>query len=247
VVRDPTPILAAALEHAMKTEVVLAVTPSVQLERLVRGAYGGSGPIEEPLPELPPTLSDIGNIRLEDETPLPIRRARTLSHMFPAVPELPVRAPKPPAAPIDAVLEDVDRAITVGAVERLVMSYAAKRWRAALLARLDAGNAIGVRGHGPQVDKPEQIVLPLAPPSMLTVARNTRRPTTEKPGTKSQQVLQELLGNSTMPAVAPVIVGDRVDAVLAVGDVVDGTTTESLAELDRLADALGAAYVRFSR
>src|SRR5690349_19513549 len=35
VTRDPTPILAAALGHAMKCEVVLAVTPAVQLERMV--------------------------------------------------------------------------------------------------------------------------------------------------------------------------------------------------------------------
>jgi hypothetical protein len=44
-----------------------------------------------------------------------------------------------------------------------------------------------------------------------------------------------------------VLVADRVDAVLAVGDLVEGSASESLAELDRLADALGAAYVRFSR
>ena len=51
------------------------------------------------------------------------------------------------------------------------------------------------------------------------------------------------------PAAAPIIVADHVDAVLAVGDVLDGDVppSESLAELDRLADALGAAYVRFSR
>jgi hypothetical protein len=185
-------------------------------------------------------------VRLEDATPLPIRRARTLSYMFPGLPELPVRAPQQIAA-IDATLDEIDRAITPGAVERLVMSYATKRWRAALLARLEAGNAIGMRGHGALLDQPEQIVIPLAPPSMLTIARNTRRPTTELPGTRSQQVLQELLGNARSPAAAPIIVGDRVDAVLAVGDVVEGSANDSMAELDRLADALGAAYVRFSR
>ncbi|HEY5944133.1 MAG TPA: hypothetical protein VIV40_01520 [Kofleriaceae bacterium] len=246
VARDPTPILSAALEHAMRESVVLAVTPSVQLERLVRAAYGGSGAPEEPLPESPPSLSEIGDVRLEDETPLPIRRARTVSYMFPGLPELPVRA-RPVTAPIDLTLDEIDRAITAGAVERLVMAYAAKRWRAALLARLDAGNAIGVRGHGAELEQPEKIVLPLAPPSMLTLARNTRRATTEQPGTKTQQTLQTLLGSPRAPAAAPVIVADHVDAVIAVGDVIDGSATDSLAELDRLADALGAAYVRFSR
>lgn len=247
VARDPTPILTAALEHAMRESVVLAVTPSVQLERLVRAAYGSAGiPEEEPLPQLPPSLSDIGDVRLEDATPLPLRRARTLSHMFPGVPELPVRAPQT-VAPIEALLQDVDRAITAGAVERLVMAYAAKRWRAAWLARIDAGNAVGVRGHGERLDQPERIALPLAPPSMLTLARNTRRPTTETPGTGTQRQLHELLGAPKAAAAAPVLVADRVDAVIAVGDLVEGAASESLAELDRLADALGAAYVRFTR
>ncbi|HEY5921798.1 MAG TPA: hypothetical protein VIV11_09015 [Kofleriaceae bacterium] len=247
VARDPTPILNAALEHAMREDVVLAVTPSVQLERLVRAAYGSHDtPEAEPLPESPPSLSEIGNVRLEDETPLPIRRARTVSFMFPGLPELPIRAPQQ-VAPIEATLQEIDRAITAGAVERLVMAYAAKRWRAALLARFDGANAVGVRGHGPQLDQPDQVTLPLAPPSMLTLARNARRATTEAPGTQTQQRLHDLLDAPVTPAAAPVVVADHVDAVLAVGDVVAGSASESLAELDRLADALGAAYVRFSR
>ncbi len=247
VARDPTPILSAALEHAMRVSVLLAVTPSLQLERLVRAAYGDDGiPAEEPLPVSPPSLSDIGNVHLEDETPLPIRRARTLSYVFPGLPELPVRAPQT-VAPIDALLHDVDRAITAGAVERLVMAYAARRWTAAWLARIDAGQAIGVRGHGTQLGDPERVTLPLAPPSMLTIARNTRRPTREMPGTGTQRQLSDLLGAPEAPAAAPVVVGDGIDAVLAVGDLLEGTASDSLAELDRLADALGAAYVRFSR
>jgi hypothetical protein len=246
VARDPTPILSAALEHAMKEDIVLAVTPSVQLERLVRAAYGGSGAPEEPLPEAPPTLSEIGDVRLEDETPLPIRRARTVSFMFPGLPELPVRLPQQ-VPPIDATLDEIDRAITAGAVERLVMAYAAKRWKAALLVRLDAGNAIGVRGHGERLEQPDRVTLSLAPPSMLTLARNTKQIATDRPGTATQLLLQRLLGEADAPAAAPVLVGDHVDAVLAVGDVVDASANDSLAELDRLADALGAAYVRFSR
>jgi hypothetical protein len=246
VARDPTPILAAALEHAMKSTVLLAVTPAIQLERLVRAAYGGSGPAEEPLPESPPTLSEIGSVRLEDETPLPIRRARTVSFFFPGVPELPRRAPAATRA-IDEALSAIDRAITAAAVERLVMAYAAKRWRAALLAKIDGDNAIGVRGHGAALDHPEHVLLPLAPPSMLTVARNTRRATMDRPGTATQAQLAGMLGSPFAPAAAPVMVADHVESVLAVGDIIDGSTDDSVAELDRLADALGAAYVRFSR
>jgi hypothetical protein len=247
VARDPTPILAAALEHAMRVSVLLAVTPSIQLERLVRAAYGLSGSPEEPLPVSPPSLSEIGEVRLEDETPLPIRRARTLSYMLPEHPELPVRPPPLPLTPIAATLHEIDRAITAGAVERIVMAYAAKRWRAALLAKLDGERAIGVRGHGSELDHPELVTMPLMPPSMLTIVRDTRHQTTERPPSPNQHFLHRLLGAPQSIAAAPVIVGDRVDSVLAVGDVVDGTPTDSLAELARLADALGAAYVRFSR
>lgn len=246
VARDPTPILCAALEHAMRTSVVLAVTPSIQLDRLVRASYGLSGPPEEPLPQAPPSLNDIGNVRLEDATPLPIRRARTVSFMMPEMPELPVRAPQP-VAPIDALLEEVDQAITAAAVERLVMAYAAKRWHAALLVRIEGDRAVGVRGHGADLASPDRVAIPLAPPSMLTVARETQRATLAVPESPNQHYLHRLLGAPSSPAAAPIIVGDRVDGVLVVGDVVDGTVQESFAELDRLADALGAAYVRFSR
>ncbi len=245
--RDPTPILSAALEHAMRTPVVLAVTPSVQLERLVRATYGLAGEPDEPLPESPPSLSDLGSVRLEDTTPPPmVRRGRTVSYMFKELPELPVRAPQP-VAPIDATLHEIDRAITAAAVEHLVMSYAAKRWRAALLVRVDGPDAIVVRGHGGNLFAPNRLTLELAPPSMVTIARNTRHPTTHIPGTPNQDRLHELLGLPRAPAAAPVIVGDRVDSVIAVGDIVGGTANESLAELDRLADALGGAYARFSR
>jgi len=247
VARDPTPILGAALEHAMRTSVLLAVTPSVQLERLVRAAYGGAGSPEEPLPELPPTLGDIGAVHIEDATPLPLRRARTVSFAMPEMPELPVRPPPSPVAPIDSTLDEIDRAITAGAVERIVMAYAAKRWRAALLAKLDGNRALGVRGHGKALEQPEQIAIPLLPPSMLTLARDTRKATTARPVSPNQYFLQRLLDTPTEPAAAPVIVGDHVNAVLAVGDVIEGPAGDSLTELDRLADALGAAYVRFSR
>lgn len=249
VARDPTPILTAALEHAMRSSVVLAVTPSIQLERLVRAAYGLSPSEVEPLPESPPTLSEIGDVRLEDATPLPIRRARTVSSMFPGppeMPELPVRAPHVPA-PIDSTLEQIDRAITAVAVERLVMAYAAKRWRSSLLVRLEGGQAYGMRGHGDALDAPDHVTLSLIMPSQITIARDTRHPTVDQPGSLEQDRLSRLLGQPRAPAAAPIVTGDRVESVLVVGDAVDGGATESFAELARLADALGAAYVRFAR
>jgi hypothetical protein len=244
VARDPTPILSAALEHIMRKSVLLAVTPAVQLERMIRGAYGGSEtPSDEPLPGSPPTLSDIGHVQLEDATPLPFRRPRTVSYMFEQMPQLPVRAPQQTAA-IDTTLDEIDTAITSQAAERIAMAYAAKRWRASLLLRLDGQFAIGVRGHGSDLENPETVRVPLGEPSLVAVAAGSRRATHEAPDSDTQTHLGILLGSPSTPAAAPVIVGTSVGAVLAVGD---PTESASLAELDRLVDALGAAYARFTR
>jgi hypothetical protein len=245
VARDPTPILAAALEHAMQRSVVLSVTPSVQLERLVRAAYGlAPAPDEEPLPDQPPTLSDIGSVRLEDETPLPIRRSRTVSYAFKELPELPVRAPSP-IAPIETTLEQIDRAITPAAVEHLVMSYATKRWKSALLARIDGARAVGARGHGAVLGAAEDLTIPLAPISTLSLAHEMRQIVSEQPPTVPQQLLRDRLG--AVSVAAPVIAAGTVVAVIVVGEIIGAPPDLAIAELDRLVDALGAAYDRFSR
>jgi hypothetical protein len=243
VARDPTPILTAALEHITRMSVVLAVTPSVQLEKLVRAAYGGAGAPDEPLPESPPTISEIGNVRLDDATPLPIRRARTVSHMLKSL-DLPER-PQQIVAPIDELLEEIDRAITAAAVERLVMAYASRRWKTALLVRIEGGFAVGIRGHGPRLRQAEQVTVPLMSPSLISLARDTRLLVRDVPSSPSQARLRDLLESPRTPAAAPVMVANAVHSVLAVGDSHDDS--DLIGELDRLADALGGAYERFAR
>jgi hypothetical protein len=44
-----------------------------------------------------------------------------------------------------------------------------------------------------------------------------------------------------------VVASGEVVAVLVVGDVIEGVPADAVGELDRLVDALGAAYDRFSR
>lgn len=242
VARDPTPILTAALEHIVHGPVTLAVTPSAQLERLVRAVYGGASPPEEPLPYQPPTLSDIGNVQLDDETPLPIRRARTVSYMFEGSPQLPDRAPQP-IDPLEKVLAKVDKSNHVVGAELVIMAYVARRWSSSLLLKIRPGDVvIGTRGHN--VDHPETIRLSMTEPSVISVAAGSRRATDDTPGTPTQARLHRLMGSPTSIAAAPVIVEKRVDSVLVVGAPVEGA---NLAELDRLVDALGATYARFSR
>ncbi len=240
--RDPTPILAAALEHAMRSNVVLAVAPSVQVERIVRAVYGVPGAPEDPLPDTAqPTLSDIGEVRLEDETPLPIRRARTVSLMFKGLPDL-LRTPQTPGL-LDTTLFEVDRAVTAAAVERIVMAYVAGRWQSALLFRIDDDDAIGLRGHG--IARMQEISVPLSEPSLLSLAYQARRVVSAGSDVPPHPVLDDVLGHPT--AAAPVLAAAAVRAVLVVGDVSEGAPQDAVAELDRLVDALGAAYDRFSR
>ncbi len=239
--RDPTAVLEAALAHLTKSPIMLAVIPALQLERLVRTFYGAPGRDEDPLPAIPPTLADIGDVRLDD-TPIP-RRARTVSKlMTDSHPELPVREPAALPSALENTLSDIDAALSAMAVERLLMAYAARRWRAALLAKITDGSAIGVRGHGEF--SIETVELPLSAPSMLQIAHDTKVPTTDTPRGPLQADLTRMLGYATAPAAAPVMVANRVDSVLAVGDPIDGVRT-TVGELDRLTDALGAAYERF--
>ena len=244
--RDPSPILQAALEHATKDSVVLAVAPAVQLERLVRAAYGLTAPAEEPLPSVPPTVVDIGDFRLEDTPHPPVRRPRTVSDMFnKAEPELPPTRAPAPVALLESALTDIDRAISAAAAERLVLAYAARRWQSVLLARVDDGFAVGYRGHN--VERVESIALSLTSPSTLQVARDTQRPSAERRTSAVQEQLVALLGSRRQPTAAPITMGNDVVALLVVGDPLPEGPRESLAELDRLADALGAAYDRFRR
>jgi hypothetical protein len=243
VARDPTPILTAALEHIVRGSVTLAVTPSAQLERLVRAVYGGSTPPEEPLPHTPPTLSDIGNVQLDDETPLPIRRARTVSYMFDGSPQLPDRAPQP-IDPLEKVLAKVDKSNHAIGAELVVMAYVARRWSSSLLAKVKPGLVLGMRGHN--VDHPETLRIPLTEESIVSIAAGSRHATQATPETPTQARLEAVMGNPSNLAAAPIIVGKRVDSVLVVGEPVENAAT-GLAELDRLVDALGATYDRFSR
>ena len=241
--RDPSPILLGALEHASGTKIVLAVTPSIQLDRLVRSTFGIAGEPEEPLPQSPPSLADLGAMPFED-TPLPLGQPRTVSYMFDGAPELPVRATAQ-VSPIESVLQEIDRAITRVGVERHAMSYVSRRWQSALLLQIANGVAIGVRGHGAHLGAPGAISLALAPASIIKVAHDTQRATQTSPARAIQDRSAPLLGGAR--AAAPIVAEGRVEAVLVVGDPVAGTSFDTLGELERVVDALGAAYTRFAR
>jgi hypothetical protein len=163
--------------------------------------------------------------------------------MFDGLPQLPDRAPQP-IDPLEKVLAKVDKSNHAIGAELVVMAYVARRWSSSLLAKVKPGLVLGMRGHN--VDHPETLRIPLTEESIVSIAAGSPHATQAPPETPTQARLEAVMGNPSNLAAAPIIVGKRVDSVLVVGEPVENAAT-GLAELDRLVDALGATYDRFSR
>ncbi len=239
--RDPTPILAAALRHALSTPVRLAVTPAILIERLIASVYG---PLDDKTVPSSPSLSDIGATQVGEHDLLP---ARTVSRMFRGKPDSALITVPRELDALHATLQEIDHAFSLAAVERLVMAYATERWHAALLVKIVDGVAMGHRGHGDLLGQAETFMLPLSIPSLIQLAHDTKRIVVEAPPGDIQQRLTEVLGDARSPVAGPALSRNRVEAVLAVGDPIDGTVRGTVGELERLLDALGASYERFAR
>ncbi len=251
VARDPTPMLAAALEHATRTPIVLAVSPAINIERLIRSIYGLDGSIAD-APSAPasaaPSIADIGEVRVSRDMARSLRSSRTVSRTYDMGddPELPPLRRTAAEAPLEATLAAIDRAITLVAVERLVIAYAASRWHAALLLTVADGKAIGRRGHGDRLTSPGTIALELGMPSLLRRAIDHRGVTSDAPASVVQMQLNYLLGDATAPAAAPIFVDRQLHAMFVVGDPRASGPASSISDLVRLVDGLSAAHERFS-
>jgi hypothetical protein len=240
--RDPTPILAAALKHALNTPVKLAVTPAVLLERLIAAVYG---PLEQVVEEpAPVALQDAGDEPVGEHE---LRPPRTVSRMFRGRPDSSLFATPRSLDALSATLQEIDNSFSIAAAERLVMAYVAQRWHAAMLVKIVDGIAMGHRGHGERLGQVEAFMLPISSPSLIQVAYDTRDISVDAPTSDVQARLADLLGDAKVPVSAPVLSRGAVEAVLIVGDPHGGSLRETAAELEKLIDALGAAYDRFAR
>jgi len=242
--RDPSPMLAAALQHALDTPIKLSVTPAFLLERLIVATYG-------PLPA-DGTVQTIHKPTLADTGPVPVlehelRPARTVSRVWRSRPESSELPAAAPLDPLEATLQEIDHAFSIAAVERLVIAYAAQRWRAALLVKTIDGVAMGHRGHGDRLGSVEAFMLPLSSPSLIQVAYDSQQLVTEAPESEVQERLASLLEDPSVMVAGPAMVRNDVEAVMVVGEPLVGSVRETITDLERLLDALGAAYERFSR
>ena len=122
------------------------------------------------------------------------------------------------------------------------MTFCAARWRASLLLEVEDTTAGGLAKHNVDVDPVDSILLSIESPSTMQVAVGTRAATTKRPLGPVQDRLTTLLG--TISGAAPIMVGGKPIAVLVVGAALPETPKDPTADLDKLADTLGAAFAR---
>ncbi len=245
VARDPSPFLHASLEHIVKTEVELAVTPALQLERLVRSVYGELQPLEAPVR----ASESIPRRALEDELlgDLP-GRPRTVSRlMLDTSPDLPRRSAPSITKELDGTLQQIETAVNRAAAEQHAIQFASRRWSAGMLLVIGDGAMFGRRAFGAKISSPESVILPLGVPSLVQHAIDSRTATAQATPGALHQRLCAMLGGATQPIAAPIVVRDQVEAVMVVGDPATTDLQGPLTKLASLADALGGAYERFAR
>ena len=137
---------------------------------------------------------------------------------------------------------------TRDAATAAAMRFAQGRWRAALLLQVKERSALGEAGHGSLLgeDVVAGLAIPLAAPSIVTLALEARALTTELPREDSpvQDRLDRLLGMPRFPAAAPIVLAGYAAFVFVIGDPIADDTDAATNDLERLAAALAAAYAR---
>ena len=247
--RDPSPALATILAEVTKMRIVLAVTPAMQVERAVLAAYGeievDSADLVDFGADTPPTSAthaEFSEFELGHTPPPAKRRARTVSDFVDAVSELQLESNRAPTErTIELALHDIDSAVTRTAAEGHLLAYLGKFWKSALVLRVDGDFAVATREHNVEHRPLDAIRLALIPPSTLQVAYDTRAATSQRPRSPVQDRLATLLG--TVSGAAPIVVTGLVEALVVVGTPLDPGRNVT-AELDQLADAMGAVYTR---
>jgi hypothetical protein len=147
---------------------------------------------------------------------------------------------------LDDTCVRLERSATDDAAADLALAFLAARFAASLILLVRDGAALGHRGHGTQAASVEAFALPVASPSLVKLAIETRRLATASPTGATQDRLMRMLGNPSSPAAAPVTIAARVVGVIAVGDPLRGLADVHRAteDLEWLAEALGLAYAR---
>ena len=249
--RDPAPALLAALEAAVKSEILMVIAPAQRLMTLIEQAYGAtphdefdvdfssSVEVAPPPPDMDALDPDSVRLALTDLDDVRVDKDFTQSGTF----NLP-RAQTAPPAPMSLEIAKVslERVTSREAAADVAISFAAGRWQAALVLALRDNQGIGLRGHN--VKLPEMVNLALTQPSTLSRAIESKKPSINAGNGPAQAALKHALAGAATPAVAPVFVRGIPAAAIAVGDPLGDPTDAALAELGKVADLLGRTYER---
>ncbi len=247
--RDPQPALLKALEAAVKSEVLMVIAPATRLENLVAAEYGAAAhdefdvdfgssvEVAPPPPDMDALDPDSVRLALTDLDDVRVDKDLTQSGQF----KLP-RAQTAPSGPMpfEVAKTNLERATSRDAATDVAIAYIAGRWNAGLVLVVRDQQAFGHRGHN--VKLPETVTIALNQPSTISRAVETKKPTNQAAVGPAQAGLKHALANASSPAAAPVLVKGLPVAVLAVGDPTGGD--DGLADLGKLADALGRAFER---
>lgn len=266
-VRDPRPEVLTALQQATGGSVIIAVAPASQLESLIDMTYEPADadevdvdlttrPIAVIGESIPGEFGELSLVGLDD-----LRVAKDPSQSGSKMPAMSRAGTPPPRPPVNRsmtpraipIVLSLDQTIAALAeapdqahATDIAMRFARSRWTAALLLTIKEDAALGHRGHGQALsqDAVQAVAIPLAAPTIVKLAHDTRRMATAAPAGAIQDRLARMLA-TTAPSAAPVVVAHRVAAVLAVGEPIGDPDASS--DLDYLASALGEAYQRILR
>ena len=152
--------------------------------------------------------------------------------------------PPPPPPPVEDAVAALAAATSRDDATAIAMKYVASRWTHAVLLALQAGTAIGYRGHGPEASDANlrALRIPLTAPTIVKLACDAKR-IVSAPGEVLGEPLGGFLGKPAECSGAPIKVGSQIACVLVVGAAISEQAT-SAAHLDRLATALAQAYER---
>ena len=249
--RDPQPALLKALEAAAKCEVLMVIAPAQRLESLIATEYGAAAhdefdvdfsssvEVAPPPPDMDALDPDSVRLALTDLDDVRVDKDWTQSGQF----TLP-RAQTAPPLPMsfEVAKTSLERATSRDAAIDTAIAFIAGRWSAGVVLVVRDQQAVGTRGHN--VKLPETLTFSLTQPSTIARAVETKKPTLQAPVGPAQAGLKHALANASTPAAAPVLVKGLAAAVIAVGDPLGDAGDEALADLTRLADALGRTFER---
>ncbi len=275
-VRDPRRELYTAIQQALGSTFIMAVTPASQLEHLIDLAYEPSpseeydvdlttGPIVAidielntgPIPRISESLPDFGSMTLVELDDDRVAKDPSQSGQFVAASALrsstilpahpAVTASRPTS--IEETITALDAAQSRDAATARAMQFAQHRWTAALLMMIKEGAAIGHRGHGTQLspDAVQAVAIPLSAPSIVKVAHDWRRVATEPP--QGSGTIQERLVKLLGQPRSPTAIPVVVATRVACVLAVGDAIGGGAPprDLERLAAALGEAYTRIVR